>query len=73
MHSACQTFEIMFAVQLHPSDTHRNPQEWTISVWTLAPIDVGDHTYRDLVGVLVSAPTLVGFVGLKVGEADDDM
>jgi len=24
-------------------------EEWTISVWTLAPIDVGDHTYRDLV------------------------
>ena len=25
-------------------------EEWTISVWTLAPIDVNDHTYRDLVG-----------------------
>lgn len=24
-------------------------EEWTISVWTLAPIDVADHTYRDLV------------------------
>ncbi|CAJ1434928.1 unnamed protein product [Effrenium voratum] len=24
-------------------------EEWTISVWTLAPIDVNDHTYRDLV------------------------
>ncbi|CAK9021648.1 unnamed protein product [Durusdinium trenchii] len=24
-------------------------EEWTISVWTLGPIDVGDHTYRDLV------------------------
>ena len=28
----------------------RGRQEWTISVWTLGPIDVGDHTYRDLVG-----------------------
>ena len=30
----------------------KDDKEWTISVWTLAPIDVGARTYRDLVGGL---------------------